>query len=158
MAKMLLISPDICTGCHSCEIACSQEHEGYYVPAKSRVTVYSWEDELISVPMMCVQCEDAFCQKACPVGAISRDPNTGAMIVDNSKCIRCKMCMQACPFGGTGFDPLESRILKCDLCGGDPECVKYCPSGALTYVDASRANIERKRAYAARLKAAVGVK
>ena len=68
------------------------------------------------------------------------------------------MCMQACPFGGTSFDPVESRILKCDLCGGDPECVKYCPSGALKYVDASRATMERKRAYAARLKAAVGVK
>ncbi|MFO7274336.1 MAG: 4Fe-4S dicluster domain-containing protein [Bacillota bacterium] len=158
MAKMLLITPDVCTGCHSCEIACSQEHEGYYVPSKSRVTVYTWEDELISVPMMCVQCEDAFCMKACPVGAISKHPDTGAMVVDHGKCIRCKMCMQACPFGGTSYDPVASRILKCDLCGGDPKCVKYCPSGALQYVDASRATVERKRAYAARLKAAVGVK
>jgi ferredoxin len=25
--------------------------------------------------------------------------------------------------------------LKCDLCGGDPQCVKFCPTEALVYTD-----------------------
>lgn len=150
---MLMISPDLCTGCHSCEIACSQAKEGLYSPTLSRVTVYTWDSDLISVPMMCVQCEDAFCQKACPVGALTRDPKTGAMLLNDAACVRCKMCVQACPFGGSAFDPIGSRILKCDLCGGDPACVKYCKQSALRYVDANKANVERKRAYAAKLKA-----
>lgn len=153
MAKMLLISPEVCTGCHTCELACSQAKENRFIPRMSRVTVYTWDAEGMSVPMMCVQCEDAFCQKACPTGSITRDPLTGAMVVSSSTCVRCKMCVQACPFGGSAFDPVGSRILKCDLCGGDPECAKMCPSNAISYVDASKANLERKRSYAARLKA-----
>jgi Fe-S-cluster-containing hydrogenase component 2 len=153
MAKMLLISPEKCTGCHSCELGCSLAKEERFIPALSRVSVFTWEREGISVPMMCVQCEDAFCQGACPTGSITRDPLTGAMLVNDRTCIKCKMCVQACPFGGTAYDPVSAHILKCDLCGGDPECVKFCPSDALTYVDANKANTERKRAYAARLKA-----
>jgi len=152
---MLMIQPEYCTGCRSCELACSYTKEQVYSPTLSRVTVYMWEHDLTAVPMMCVQCEDAFCQRACPTGAISRDSVTGAMLVDNTKCIRCRMCVQACPFGGSAYDPVGSRILKCDLCGGDPACVKACNTPALQYVDATKANIERKRAYAARLKAAV---
>lgn len=153
MAKMLLISPEKCTGCRTCELACSSIKEDRFAPSLSRVSVYTWEREGISVPMMCVQCEDAFCLKACPTGSIKRDPDTGAMLVSNTTCIRCKICVQACPFGGTAFDAEGSRILKCDLCGGEPECVKLCPSQALQFVDVSRANTEKRRAYAARLKA-----
>ena len=35
--------------------------------------------------------------------------------------------------------------MKCDLCGGDPQCVKYCEFGALEFVDADEvAYIKRK--------------
>lgn len=153
MAKMLLISPEKCTDCHTCELACSMAKEDRFMPSASRVNVFTWEREGISVPMMCVQCEDAFCQKACPTGSISRDPVTGAMLVNEKNCIRCKMCVQACPFGGSAYDPVNARILKCDLCGGSPECVKHCPTKALDFVDANRAAMDKKRAYAARLKA-----
>ncbi|HYG58819.1 MAG TPA: 4Fe-4S dicluster domain-containing protein, partial [Symbiobacteriaceae bacterium] len=150
MAKMLLISPEKCTDCHTCELACSMAKEDRFIPSKSRVSVFTWEREGISVPMVCMQCEDAFCEKTCPTGSISRDPITGAMLVNNNTCIRCKMCVQACPFGGTAFDAVESRILKCDLCSGAPACVKLCPTKALDYVEPTRAAADRKRAYAAR--------
>ena len=29
--------------------------------------------------------------------------------------------------------PVTGRVLKCDLCDGDPICVKVCPTGALNY-------------------------
>ncbi|HEY3364087.1 MAG TPA: 4Fe-4S dicluster domain-containing protein [Symbiobacteriaceae bacterium] len=151
---MLVISPEVCTGCRTCEVTCSLAHEAKFSPNVSRVTVYSWEEEGISVPMMCVQCEDAFCQNVCPTHAITRDSATGALLVSKAACIGCKLCVQACPFGGSAYDAASKQILKCDLCGGDPKCAKYCPSKALQYVDANKANTGRKRAYAARLKPA----
>lgn len=30
---------------------------------------------------------------------------------------------------------LLKKALKCDLCGGDPECVKFCPRNAIEFMD-----------------------
>jgi Fe-S-cluster-containing hydrogenase component 2 len=35
------------------------------------------------------------------------------------------------------FDTLAKKVIKCDLCDGDPLCVKFCETGAIQYVDAS---------------------
>jgi anaerobic carbon-monoxide dehydrogenase iron sulfur subunit len=37
-------------------------------------------------------------------------------------------------------------MVKCDLCDGQPTCVRFCPTGALTYVEASTANLKKRRA------------
>ena len=73
-------------------------------------------------PLMCLQCDTAACEKVCPSGALKRNEATGALVVDDAKCIRCKMCVQACPFGNIAYDPAKSRILRCDLCDGE-RCV-----------------------------------
>jgi len=71
---------------------------------------------------------------ACSVGAITRDPKTEAVVIDDEKCIRCKKCIEACPFDAIWFSEETNKILKCDLCGGDPQCIKWCPINALKYV------------------------
>jgi len=38
-----------------------------------------------------------------------------------------------CPIEGVVFDASTGKAVKCDLCGGDPECVKVCDKGALKY-------------------------
>jgi Fe-S-cluster-containing hydrogenase component 2 len=38
-----------------------------------------------------------------------------------------------CPFSGLRVLS-DRKVVKCDLCGGDPYCVKYCETGALKYV------------------------
>ena len=53
--------------------------------------------------------------------------------------------MMVCPFGGPSFDPIEKRVVKCDLCDGNPVCVEVCPTGALQYVRADRNVIVRRR-------------
>jgi Fe-S-cluster-containing hydrogenase component 2 len=156
MGKILMISPEKCTGCRSCELACSFKHEQEFNPARSRVTNLTWEKEGFSTPMMCMQCDNAACVKVCPMGAITRDEVTGAMLVNDVKCIRCKMCVHACPFGNAMYDSQSRKINKCDLCGGDPECAKNCPSGAITYREASTANISKKKAIAAKFKEIIG--
>jgi Fe-S-cluster-containing hydrogenase component 2 len=79
----------------------------------------------------------------CPVeGAMSVDPQTGARLINESKCPEdCKKCRDAC---GLYFDPPrilfhpdKKACVKCDLCQGKPECVKWCPNGALRYINRS---------------------
>ncbi len=149
--KVLLVDVDKCTGCRICELACSWVHEGVFNPLKSRISVVSWRKEGVDIPMVCLQCDTPFCRDVCPTGAISRDPNTWAMVVDETRCIGCRMCIVACPFGGLSMHPERHVVVKCDLCGGDPACVRYCPVGAIEYVRADRVGLARRRASAERL-------
>ena len=138
MAKMLMIHADKCTGCHNCELACSMAHEGSFRLPASRVHVYTWERESFSAPMMCQQCSDAPCVKVCTPHALARNAVTGLVNLDRAKCIGCKMCVQACPFGAMGWNPERGRVFKCDLCHGEPQCVRFCDMKAVDYVDVTR--------------------
>lgn len=119
---------------------------------RSRISVVAFEKTGFSFPAVCQQCSVAACMEVCPVGAINKDEATGAMKVNNAVCLRCKMCTIACPFGATFYDADHDLIIKCDLCGGDPECVKFCPSGAISYREAKIANIAKRRSTAAKFK------
>jgi ferredoxin len=35
------------------------------------------------------------------------------------------------------MDPVTKKAAKCDLCGGDPACMKACEYGAIEHVDFS---------------------
>jgi len=56
-----------------------------------------------------------------------------------------------CPFGGSSWDAEEGIILRCDLCKGDPVCVKLCPTGALEYVTITKYILLRKRESAGKI-------
>jgi len=58
----------------------------------------------------------------------------------------------ACPFGNAVYDAAGRAIIKCDMCKGDPECVRFCPNEALTYVEDTIAVRARKKAFAAKFK------
>jgi Fe-S-cluster-containing hydrogenase component 2 len=62
------------------------------------------------------------------------------------------MCTLACPFGAVVYETEKRRIVKCDLCDGNPECVTFCPTRALEYVDETDAARARQKAVAAGLK------
>lgn len=144
MNEILFIDPEKCNGCRACEWACSLYKEK--VLNKSRIHIVKWPARGVEVPMTCVHCEVAMCEKVCPVQAIERNEDIGALIVNEDKCIGCKLCTYVCPFGGIYFDTKQRKVLKCDLCGGDPACAKMCPTEALQYVEATRANMRKKRA------------
>ena len=93
-------------------------------------------------PKVCFQCQDPKCMTACTFGAMYVDEKTGARCIDEEKCKeKCngsKPCIEAC---GSYFDPPrivfnpERKVaLSCDLCEGDPQCVKWCSNGTLKYV------------------------
>ena len=64
------------------------------------------------------------------------------------------MCVHACPFGNAVWDEASTKVLKCDYCAGDPACAKFCPTGAIEWVDDVAATQGRKRAFAAKFKEA----
>jgi len=59
------------------------------------------------------------------------------VVVDYDICIGCRICVAACPFGAIGFDILANKVIKCDFCDGDPQCVRFCDVEAIQYVDAA---------------------
>ena len=132
MEKSLVIDASKCTGCHLCEMACTYHHEGKFNPTRARIKVFKFEYEGRNVPYVCTQCADAWCMEACPVEAITLDRATGAKIVLKDVCVGCKVCTIACPFGTINYNSITKKVDKCDLCGGEPECVKACPTPALT--------------------------
>ncbi len=99
----------------------------------------------IAVPIMCQQCEEPPCEEACRIKAIRPDPGTGILTVNEEKCIGCNICIIACPLGGFTLDPATKKPIMCDLCDGDPQCVKVCSLGALKLVEDFRVATETRR-------------
>jgi len=135
--KALAAEAKICAGCRTCEIICSLKHEGKVDLERARIWVKANPFIGSFIPQICRHCADAPCLYACPEGAMGLDANHGTVILDEEKCTGCKICLPACPFRVIRFDDRVGKAFKCDLCGGEPECVKWCPVNALGAVDFS---------------------
>lgn len=142
--KMLAVDYRRCTGCRLCEMACSLHHDETVNPAAARLAIIRWEEEGIHVPATCRQCDVAPCQQACQPAAIRRDPTTGALLVNYTLCIGCRMCVLGCPYGAMSVHPTGRQVIKCDLCGGDPQCVPFCETGALRFIEPESAAFEKR--------------
>lgn len=121
----ILVDYGSCSGCRLCEIVCALEHEGTIWPEASRIRIFE-EAYGAPVPHLCVQCLDYPCVKSCPVGALSVNEATGAVIVDDQKCIGCGKCIEACPGKVPRIPKGKKTVVICDLCNGEPKCVKIC--------------------------------
>ena len=143
MQKSLVIDPEKCTSCLQCEMACSFEHEGVFNPAKSRIKVFEFEHGARAIPYTCTQRAEAWCMHACPVEAITKNATTGAMEVNEAVCVGCKVCTIACPFGTINYNTDTGKVVKCDLCSGDPQCAEACPTGAIVYADSNWTGLAR---------------
>ena len=134
MNRMLTVTPGRCIGCRTCEVACAFKHTSGEMLGRSRVQVRTVGKD-VYVPILCLQCEEAACVKACPVFALWRNPDTGAIDVQTDRCVRCNACVPACPFGNVAVETPVKAVIKCDVCGGDPACAQFCPTRALEYLE-----------------------
>ena len=91
-----------------------------------------------------LQCAEGDGIEGWAYGALSRDPKTGAVLVDDKSCSGCEICVDACPLGAISLDREREVVFKCDLCGGDPECVKVCSRNALVLKYTDITSAERK--------------
>ncbi|MDE0205267.1 MAG: 4Fe-4S dicluster domain-containing protein [Candidatus Tectomicrobia bacterium] len=137
--KVLRITPQRCTGCMRCEIACSYEQSGVFQPARSVIRISPFEAHTSYAPYTCTQCDEAWCMVACPVNAITIS-SVGAKVILDDLCVGCKLCTIACPYGTVFYDPESAKATKCDLCGGQPACASACPTQAIEYVEAASAD------------------
>ncbi len=112
-------NPEFCTGCRLCELVCSMRFNEGITPSKSAIL---WGNESIHV---CLQCSDPECKTVCKFDAIE-------IGIDPQKCTGCGMCVSACPHEAIFQFERKMCPQKCDLCQGQPECVSFCPGGALS--------------------------
>lgn len=138
--KRILVREDLCSGCRACEIACVAHHDGRFGTATARIRVTKIEPLGIDQPHVCRLCRRAPCVAACPTEALYRDGTTGAVLLRPDDCTGCAACMDACPFDMVTLHAETGLPLICDLCGGDPACVRRCATGAIEYADSKGEN------------------
>ncbi|HBW38633.1 4Fe-4S binding protein, partial [Desulfosporosinus sp. BICA1-9] len=124
---VLKLIEELCIGCRLCQLACSVAKEEVFNPELARlkiISIYS-KTGLNYKTSLCNMC--LTCVSICPTEAITHQ--AGYLIYDQDKCTNCGICITACP-----ENVIASRaegIALCDLCGGSPACVEWCPHQAL---------------------------
>ena len=135
-----------CIGCKTCQVACRDRNNLYGLGEIFR-RVDTYEEgtypavRYYSISDSCNHCAVPACSVGCPVTAISKDADTGEVIIDSIVCIGCKTCVTNCPYGEPIFIESEGVVRKCDSCrplrkkDELPVCVAACPMRALDFGD-----------------------
>ncbi len=141
MSKGFIFDHNKCVACSACKAACVLENE--WIIQQRTIYVYNPESSplfpVINLSLACNHCESAVCMEGCPTGSFYRDLHTGAIIIDDKKCIGCKYCQWNCPYDAPKYDNKSKTIGKCNLCfsglidGRLPACTTSCPTGALSF-------------------------
>ena len=114
-----------CTGCLLCEITCSLLNTGKLQREASAIRIKLADlTDSIHEPFVCRQCKKMKCLNS---EGVEFDEE------ERSKFVWKKMDrIENCPFNSIFV--FMDKIHHCNLCNGDPECVKSCPTGAI-YID-----------------------
>jgi TPP-dependent indolepyruvate ferredoxin oxidoreductase alpha subunit len=131
LSQFVDCDPDRCIGCNICEYVCSVEKEKTFNPTKSRIRAVRL-NPLFNTAVACRTCKDAPCVAACPKDAL-RQTESGIVKVEEEKCDGCGWCIGPCEYGAITLHPESRKAMLCDTCEGAPECVQWCPEGALSY-------------------------
>lgn len=140
MAKAIVPFPEICTGCRLCEMVCTLWHDDVFNAEKSRIRVTK-KGVKLDIPVVCTQGNacDQECATVCPVECIRVVDGTAIEVVED-ECTGCEACVEECPFNCIWMK--EEVAIKCDLCHGDPVCIKFCPQQAIMYLEGSEESRE----------------
>jgi len=130
IVKEIKVDVDKCTGCRSCEIACSAFHAmpkySAVNPARARIRVVVDELKDVYVPVRAGEYTPAEC--------MGRDQYT----IEGKEYEECVFCRASCPSRDYFKEPDSGLPLTCDMCESDPPlsepmCVQVCDVDALTY-------------------------
>jgi DMSO reductase iron-sulfur subunit len=152
MPNSFLFDPNRCTGCGACRLACSIENQLEPERSWRRIDTFNRTRypgvPLYHLSLACNHCAEPACMFACPALAYSRDQDSGAVLLDEAKCIGCRYCAWACPYDAPVFEPPRGVMAKCTLChhrlqeGLKPACASLCPTAALDFADVPEAELE----------------
>jgi tetrathionate reductase subunit B len=147
----MLIDLKSCNGCRACMTACKTFHGIPIGEQKGREYYRIWPQEVElgtypyvvrnMTPLLCMQCADPPCTKACPIPGGIYQRADGIVLVNEHKCNGCKLCISACPYSALYFREDTGIVDKCTFCvenldkGVLPECVKTCPAEAMFFGD-----------------------
>ena len=166
---------DRCIGCRLCEVVCIVAHSrskdaltAYWIedlcfnderakffvdpaevrdagmpPTTARCKV--WPSQPFAISTSCRHCSEPECVLACKNGALYQDAE-GRVLLDETKCVGCWMCLMACPCGAVSRNVFVSSVPDvprnginhhCDLCVGReiPACVQICPVRSPVFED-----------------------
>lgn len=129
-SRRIWVDPSLCTECKLCQLACSSAKGQGFSPRKALLRVETESEGLLARPVVCLQCQNPFCAKVCPVLAIGRRDD-GVVVIDEDLCTGCGECQRHCIQGVIVTDQDKNLARKCDLC---KRCVEDCPTGALSLV------------------------
>lgn len=135
MKSHLKVSPKNCVGCELCALACSIHHGGQTRESAMRIRIkrqYPQKMDRPFQPQVCQSCDQPKCAEVCPQNALVIEREAGRVHLLEGKCDACGKCVEACPFQAIWLDPLRKVAIKCDLCGGHPQCVNFCQFKAIT--------------------------
>lgn len=146
MTEQALFTLDLdrCTGCSSCSIACRTENS--VDDAIDWRTIHTFNEQhlpdaaVFHYSLACNHCLEPACLYGCPASAYTKDPSTGAVLLDSDKCIGCQYCTWVCPYGAPQFNPATGIVEKCTFCshrleeGLGPACAEACPVDALGFI------------------------
>ncbi|UCB60518.1 MAG: 4Fe-4S dicluster domain-containing protein, partial [Candidatus Bathyarchaeota archaeon] len=132
----------------SCVVTCSLVKHRVFSKKKALISIWKDENRCLGIPLICEHCERPPCMEACPQDVITKDSLTGIVTIDQASCTGCGACGEACPFESEIIRLKDGVAIKCDLCGGEPACVKVCLQKALQYVTATKQNAQVKSEWA----------
>ena len=134
---------DRCTGCGACVVACTNENSPTEGIAWRTIATYnrqrSPDAPVFHYSLACNHCLEPACMVGCPADAYTKDPTTGAVLIDHDRCIGCRYCGWVCPYNAPRFDAVGGVMEKCTFCdhrlaeGLEPACVVACPVDALAF-------------------------
>lgn len=102
-----------CSGCHLCEIVCSLFHLGMINTEKSAIRIKKDDlDTSVNLPVLCHQCKEMKCLNGEMEG------------LEKKKFIWDRIRAERCPLDS--LTVFGENAYHCDLCGGNPQCVKVC--------------------------------
>lgn len=131
--KVLKYDSEKCTGCLSCQLACSFQRLQIYNPEKAALKIKPSYGINNSSAIYCRHCINPTCLKACEFGAI--EMVNGVVEINKEKCTSCGLCVEKCPFNAIFFEEEEDGVYKCDQCEGQFKCVQVCTTGAIIVVE-----------------------